>query len=853
MSDTDMVKKLYILFLSLSLAILLPGCNDDDTGISDAPLAGAPGTLTVTFDSSKVTKSTESDASENLIKNVTLALYVDGADENAEPVYVGTYPDLNANSRTSVTFYLTNAMVEQLFSTPGYTKCRIYAVANLPGSSSIPAKPTIAQLKAIAVSSPFADTAVQESFVMSGLGQITYSAPANPSPGNPGTASGSCTLNRAAAKISLNVKLPESITVANSEGVDETWLPVAGEGNLIAYINNGVQNSIAYPVNAVGEPAWKPTSSADYYNSDPTKAVSYRSFIGKGSTTESEEVIGPDGTATTQNVTYSVFGTDVPYYTYPNAWSVNNYEDTGQTTLTLIVRWRKQGESLQWTNYYYQVPVTPTDIHQIDANHSYTINLKVGMLGSLVPERPLEVEGSYQVMNWSTETVNVDINDYRYLVVNPNNIAVQNEAEVVIPFYTSHEVDIENLTMTFQRFNFYSNGNGEVVDIEIPQAKIDASVSGDQKMVSYEIVTDAVTNQKSLKINHPLEIWTAVNNASSSITNNNTVSFTNHNDGTLKSVVNSINHFNRPANPEAPYSPYVFKVKIQHNDKPSFYEDITITQYPDMYIKADANPGGTYNTGYRRGSFTTSAYGNVFVNPTWTAQGNSGYWTNSSTLGSVFGLTGNGNKNPNMYVINISQMDETSTYVIGDPRTLYSNNDLEGNDDLSNPTSDGAIAGNWCNSAQSIYDNQNRKLKYYYPTIESQDNQYKMRVTPKFRIASSYGITNSLRRENARRRVATYQEQKCPAGRWRLPTYGELKFITELSSTGKIPALFNSGVPYWTAQGAYTVNNDGTLTSSNSTSAYVRGVYDEWYWEQYPQYSGTAGTYQLGDMPKQSN
>lgn len=206
-----------------------------------------------------------------------------------------------------------------------------------------------------------------------------------------------------------------------------------------------------------------------------------------------------------------------------------------------------------------------------------------------------------------------------------------------------------------------------------------------------------------------------------------------------------------------------------------------------------------------------------------------------------------------MYVINISQMDETSTYVIGDPRTLYSNNDLEGNDDLSNPTSDGAIAGNWCNSAQSIYDNQNRKLKYYYPTIESQDNQYKMRVAPKFRIASSYGITNSLRRENARRRVATYQEQKCPAGRWRLPTYGELKFITELSSTGKIPALFNSGVRYWTAQGAYTVNNDGTLTSSNSTSAYVRGVYDEWYWEQYPQYSGTAGTYQLGDMPKQSN
>ena len=110
-------------------------------------------------------------------------------------------------------------------------------------------------------------------------------------------------------------------------------------------------------------------------------------------------------------------------------------------------------------------------------------------------------------------------------------------------------------------------------------------------------------------------------------------------------------------------------------------------------------------------------------------------------------------------------------------------------------------------------------------------------------------------KEGARKRCATYQEQGCPAGRWRIPTYAELKFIVWLGQTGKIPRLFNDGGTYWTAQGLYTIKADGSLEASSSTSSYVRPIYDEWYWEKEGNYllkPNADGGYDFtwGDMPK---
>ncbi|MDE7351285.1 MAG: hypothetical protein K2N25_09470, partial [Muribaculaceae bacterium] len=203
----------------------------------------------------------------------------------------------------------------------------------------------------------------------------------------------------------------------------------------------------------------------------------------------------------------------------------------------------------------------------------------------------------------------------------------------------------------------------------------------------------------------------------------------------------------------------------------------------------------------------------------------------------------------------ISQLNTGSQYIIGDPRSQYINNSLSGDGSLRPSQDEKSEAGNWCNPSNALYDNLDRRLKYYYPTNESPatSDTAKM-VAPKIRIASSWGVTNSISRQNARRRAATYQEQGCPAGRWRLPTLGEFTFITQLSAAGKIPTLFSLNNNYLTAQGVYRVNAQGVVSAqTGATTTAIRAVYDEWYWEQFPQYEGTPGIYTLGDMPKTLN
>ena len=106
-------------------------------------------------------------------------------------------------------------------------------------------------------------------------------------------------------------------------------------------------------------------------------------------------------------------------------------------------------------------------------------------------------------------------------------------------------------------------------------------------------------------------------------------------------------------------------------------------------------------------------------------------------------------------------------------------------------------------------------------------------ISPKFRIASSYGVTSSITFTNARYRCASYQEDGYPAGRWRVPTRSEIEYVVRLSAEQKIPTLFNNGGNYWAADNTICVPNSangGSVGTGNGNSAFVRCVYDEWYW-----------------------
>ena len=153
-----------------------------------------------------------------------------------------------------------------------------------------------------------------------------------------------------------------------------------------------------------------------------------------------------------------------------------------------------------------------------------------------------------------------------------------------------------------------------------------------------------------------------------------------------------------------------------------------------------------------------------------------------------------------------------------------------------------------------------RTLSYYYPTHEILEKA--KIIAPKFTVVSyhAWAAEGSEDRETARRRCATYQQWGYPAGRWRLPTQSEIKFVKQLQKTDVILDVFG-GSTNWSAQGK--VNSDGNLTTTGV--AYTRCVYDNWYWEQVdangtsynriPDPDGTHANWKIfhwGDRPKEN-
>ena len=114
---------------------------------------------------------------------------------------------------------------------------------------------------------------------------------------------------------------------------------------------------------------------------------------------------------------------------------------------------------------------------------------------------------------------------------------------------------------------------------------------------------------------------------------------------------------------------------------------------------------------------------------------------------------------------------------------------------------------------------------------------------------------------DAQRRCASYQEDGCPAGRWRIPTKAEVLFITTLSQKNMIPKLFTFAntkldESYWCASGKIDgVYGVPTYFSGIDDTRWVRCVYDEWYWSGM-EYNGkdvstvTNTTFTWGDIAR---
>lgn len=813
--------------------MLCGGCSDAMEDIIDAPSES----LTLRFYSAGAgtradIESSDASLNENLISNLAVAFYPSAASDSKNAVKFNLFKNLGATGKVERKIIISDEEVALLFGsteTSGAT-CRVYALANLSDEeiAALGKTPTVAAMKEFRVSSEFDTQQVQESFVMSGDATVTYNIDAS----GKKTAVGNVQLVRSAAKITLNIKLPESY---EDPGTGNIWEPIASPatGAMRVLLNNGVKNSrVLVPQEGYD------FKDEDYFNI--TTADATYGFV--------DNRVNNSEYPNKQKV---------PFYTYPNRWE-NTPGDRHRTALTLIVPWHNTTTNTYQT-FYYRVPVTPAEMPGLVSNHSYQIDLNVGMLGSAMPETPVEITGNYRVVDWARETIDVNIKDYRYLVVSPTTYRMDNTEDFTLNFYSSHPVEVDDITMTYQRFSYITEtGNSEMgTVVYFPTSKevIDRSVTPDGiKMVEYSenITTAPNSKQYSFSLKHKLEVWTPLDKDGIIVPQ---TGYRNLSDTT--NIQNSIQKYLRSDSPEPAYSPYTFKVTLRHKDNPEFKASFTVVQYPAMYIQADKNPGGEYRTS----PLSSSSFGYVFVNPEYTPAGRfiPAYWTNSSDLGGVHGITSNAtNKNPNMYVINLTALSGNyESYIIGDPRALNVNNNLVGNPGQLTAVASPTIQ-DWAVEAEALYNesNQKRRLQWYYPTQEGSSTRNM--IAPKIRVASSYGVCNNgTSTQNLRRRCASYQEQGFPAGRWRVPTYSEVEFIVKLSTKGIIPLLFTKGATYLTAQGFVRVEDDdkGSITLlTNTTSGSVRAVYDEWYWEKETNYvlqNNSSGGYDFtwGDMP----
>ena len=493
-----------------------------------------------------------------------------------------------------------------------------------------------------------------------------------------------------------------------------------------------------------------------------------------------------------------------PFYSYPIEWEPGTETEP---YFMIMLPW-KTGNLYQ--PCYYKVILSGT---QLEKNNWYNIDLNLGILGSFNETEPKVVvsEANYYVVDWSTgKEVSADIQGARYLVVDQEEYIVYNKQEFTIPFNTSHECVIVDATCSYPK---YGQKNSEPTINYVTNYSLD------------------IVNGNSIRFSHVL--------------NNNMLD----------------RNFD--------FTPYTVTFTIRHKDDNTgkFQKEITIIQYPAIYVEA------YYNT-----DNNASGQGKVWVN----GYNDNSYNRNNTKLhtnGQDYFAGADGNQqgaDRRMFVFTITTTEGTNL-VIGDPR------DTEYTYDASDAQSIGWYSG------AALYEGNNRELKYYYGTkvaneaysngttgtiyvndaaAEAAEPTINM-MAPKFRLASGYGTvtetTNANNLEMMKRRCASYQEDGYPAGRWRLPTKAEFQFILTQINYGNLPGVYLSSYNYWCAHGLGDPDNNGLVQMQyvgqvNSGQNFVRCVYDEWYWENSETYrlgttnaNGTfvpSDTFTWGDMPR---
>lgn len=489
----------------------------------------------------------------------------------------------------------------------------------------------------------------------------------------------------------------------------------------------------------------------------------------------------------------------IPFYSYPHTWLA--YTETSQlvqsekqTYLTFRIPWTctKNGVQLS-TNYYYRVPVTNEIISGSDgkeyrslkSNTLYKIKMKVGVLGSIDPGQVTpDVDLEYKISEWKSVDISADVNKYNYLELETNYVEMNNESRADIGVTSSSDVTAKVVKITYPDYSRENIGQSTMTEQDKP---VEPNRNDDKYwggLLGWKF-NQKLWDADNAKYKTDKQVWESFfgENATSIQPYGQTLVFQHE----LPSTV---------------YVPWTYTIEV--TNKEGLKQELTITQYPPIYIT------GEYNSEGRTNRFVYGKNGDKNVDDDrGYSLGNANNPGSSST-----------NNNKNQYTIHVTQLDagDESKYIIGDPR---------------NPTP------TKLSSLEKYGTTSQKGLQSYLKTRgeTGTEREYDRMIAPVFKIASSWGVvtTGSINYVQAQKRCASYQENGYPAGRWRIPTEGEIEFIVSLSNMGYIPKLF--GGDYYASSKRYYIGGDegtegkfGGTAGSNNGNRSVRCVYDVWYW-----------------------
>lgn len=799
-----MKKLLYILF---AMAFALCSCTED----IDLQDTTGKECIKLTIFNSPMTKADAGPDYERNLTHLDVFFYVEGQTDSPCVYYQRVTDSKYLTGAAEIPFYVVEEQINQIF--PNGNTCDVLVIANLPDGirpvlSDGVTKATFGtgnvgteynRLTALVLEKGNGYDHVGQNFIMAGFdGNVRKDGNNN--------ASGTVKLVRAASKITITVNIPEQIVLNASEDSEEiTMVPVLldDQGNVPfkTALHNGVKYGYVYPAGMVDSDMSVITDEW-YFGTD------------KLGYTKVKE-IPADGATGVKKYQYTC---EVPFYSYSSSWQK---ADEHAAHLTLEIPWKRVGEN-QYNTYYYQILVNAGG-RRLDPNHWYDLYVNVGVIGSTVESKPVELDDmTVYVLDWTTEPdpedtaggdryEDVQMEQYTYLNVPQKRIEMNNTTTGKVSFEASHTVkwtlewpDDEEIVDSFDELEKEFNPNG--LAAYYINCGSNPTAKGLTNFIQGTDLNDFQLSEsgQSIQFTYPKDDIAKYNQGQASASNQYNI-----------------------------YSPVYVHLKIwldidgqgnQPNDDEIYYiEHVTFVYYPAMYIIPDESVSQSiYVNGYRATS-TTKHQIRIDRN------------NNDYDLGSA---PGTDNNNKFMHVITVTSFTANDkfitevpgvqglpTYIVGDPRQRICDRNLN-NDEYDMSASSDKTKG-WAEGTDNQGNDIIGELNHYYPTAVKGD-AYRI-VSPKFRIASRFGGYSEGNPEGAAMRCASYQEDGYPAGRWRLPTTAEIMFVIQLQEEKAILELFNGTSYYYSATHAVQ-NNGGAKIAAQPGNASVRCVYDEWYW-----------------------